>query len=101
MYKALSVGVAVVPQGAHNPQRRRARRWRSFHRGGSVAVYVGLYAMWFLFSVLHALSGVTSMVLYLAYMALSLWGLFLATGTVGFLASFYFTYQIFAAVKAD
>jgi len=51
--------------------------------------------------VLHALSGVTSMVLYLAYMALSLWGLFLATGTVGFLASFYFTYQIFAAVKAD
>ena len=78
-----------------------ARRWRSFHRGGSVAVYVGLYAMWFLFSVLHALSGLTSMVLYLSYMALSLWALFLATGTVGFLSSFYFTYQIFAAVKAD
>ena len=76
-------------------------RWRSFHRGGSVSVYVGLYAMWFLFSVLHALSGVTSMVLYLSYMGLSLWGLFLATGTVGFLSSFYFTYQIFSAVKAD
>ncbi|KAK9828105.1 hypothetical protein WJX81_004518 [Elliptochloris bilobata] len=75
--------------------------WRSFHRGGSVAVYVGLYTMWFLFSVLHALSGLTSMVLYLSYMALSLWGLFLATGTVGFLSSFYFTYQIFSAVKAD
>lgn len=41
------------------------------------------------------------MVLYLSYSALMSWCLFLAMGTVGFLASFIFTVKIFEAVKAD
>lgn len=76
-------------------------RWRSFHRGSSVSLYVGLYALWFLLSTLHALSGFLSMILYLSYMALLLWAIWLAMGAVGFLSSFYFTYQIFGSVKAD
>mmetsp|Transcript_1335 Transcript_1335/g.3985 ORF Transcript_1335/g.3985 Transcript_1335/m.3985 type:complete len:711 (+) Transcript_1335:270-2402(+) len=75
--------------------------WRSFVRGGSVAVYVFLYALGFLFNTLHLLSGTLSVVLYLAYTALMAWGIYLAMGTVGFLCSFWFTYAIFDGVKAD
>ncbi|KAK9828352.1 hypothetical protein WJX74_010345 [Apatococcus lobatus] len=75
--------------------------WRSFYRGSSVSLYVGLYALWFLLSTLHALSGLLSMILYLSYMALLLWAIWLAMGAVGFLSSFYFTCQIFGSVKAD
>lgn len=76
-------------------------RWPSFYRGGSVAFYVGLYSLFFPLTTLHSLSGFLSVVLYLSYMGLILWALYLAMGTVGFLSSFYFTYQIFSAVKAD
>ena len=76
-------------------------RWPSFYRGGSVAFYVGLYSVGFLFNTLHSLSGFLSVLLYLSYMALILWAMYLAMATVGFLSSFYFTYQIFSAVKAD
>lgn len=56
-------------------------------RGGSVAVYVFLYALGFLFNTLHLLSGTLSVVLYLAYTALMAWGIYLAMGTVGFLCA--------------
>jgi transmembrane 9 superfamily protein 2/4 len=58
-------------------------------------------AVGFLVNTLHNLSGPLSMVLYLSYSALMSWCLFLAMGTVGFLASFIFTVKIFEAVKAD
>ena len=76
-------------------------RWRSFHRGGSMALYMGLYSVGFLVNTLHSLSGLVSVVLYLSYMGLVLWAIYLAMGTVGFFASFLFTYKIFGAVKAD
>ena len=66
-----------------------------------MAFYVGLYSIGFLFNTLHSLSGLLSVLLYLSYMALILWAMYLAMATVGFLSSFYFTYQIFSAVKAD
>jgi transmembrane 9 superfamily protein 2/4 len=78
-----------------------ARRWRSFHRGGSVALYIALYSVGFLVNTLHSLSGFVSVFLYLSYMTLVLWGIYLAMGTVGFFASLLFTYNIFSAVKAD
>ncbi len=77
------------------------RRWRSFHRGGSMALYMALYSVGFLVNTLHSLSGLVSVVLYLSYMGLVLWAIYLAMGTVGFFASFLFTYKIFGAVKAD
>jgi transmembrane 9 superfamily protein 2/4 len=76
-------------------------RWRSFRRGGSVAAYVGLYSIGFLFNTLHALSGFVSVALYLSYMGLILWALYLAMGTIGFLSSFLFVYKIFQAIKND
>ena len=77
------------------------RRWRSFLRGGSLALYMALYAVGFLFNTLHLLSGFLSVLLYLSYMVLILWAVYLAMGTVGFASSFLFTYKIFASVKAD
>ncbi|KAL3151993.1 hypothetical protein ABBQ32_001114 [Trebouxia sp. C0010 RCD-2024] len=75
--------------------------WRSFLRGGSLALYMALYAVGFLFNTLHLLSGFLSVLLYLSYMVLILWAVYLAMGTVGFASSFLFTYKIFASVKAD
>ena len=76
-------------------------RWRSFYRGGSVSIYMALYAIGFLFSTLHLFNGFLSSIVYLSYMILILWAIYLAFGTVGFLSSFLFTYKIFASVKAD
>mmetsp|Transcript_1088 Transcript_1088/g.3258 ORF Transcript_1088/g.3258 Transcript_1088/m.3258 type:complete len:662 (+) Transcript_1088:300-2285(+) len=74
--------------------------WTSFARGGSVAVYVAVYAISFLVSTLHNLHGL-SVVVYLCYMGILSYGLFLTMGTVGFLASYYFVFKIFASVKSD
>lgn len=64
-------------------------------------MYVGLYSIGFLFNTLHALSGFVSVLLYLAYMGLTLWAIYLALGTIGFLSSFIFVFKIFQAIKND
>ena len=66
-----------------------------------MAFYIGLYSVGFIFNTVHVLTGLVSVALYLSYMMLLLWAMFLAMGTVGFLSSLLFTYNIFAAVKAD
>lgn len=75
------------------------RRWRSFVRGGSVAFYVFLYSLGFMFNTLHLLSGVLSITLYLTYMGIAVWGLYLGLGTIGFLVSFTFTYLLYSNMK--
>ena len=75
--------------------------WRSFYRGGSIAVYVFLYSIGFLVNTLHNLSGILPVVLYLSYMCLMVWCLSLAMGAIGFLSSYIFTVKIFESVKAD
>ncbi|KAI7844812.1 hypothetical protein COHA_001692 [Chlorella ohadii] len=75
--------------------------WRSYYRGGSIAVYVLVYSIGFLVNTLHKLTGLLPVVLYLSYMGLLVWCLFLAMGTIGFLSSFAFTYAIFNASKSD
>jgi transmembrane 9 superfamily member 2/4 len=74
--------------------------WRSYHRGGAIAAYVLLFALYFLFSKLPAMHGL-SIVLYVAYMSIVVLGTHLAFGAVGFASSFWFVYSIFAAVKSD
>lgn len=58
-------------------------------------------AVAFLVNTLHHLTGFVPIVLYLSYMGLLVWCIFLASGTIGFLSSYLFTYKIFASVKAD
>ena len=76
-------------------------RWGSFHRGGSVAVYILLYALGFLTSSLSTLSGFIPVFIYLCYMSIIILGVYFAMGTVGFLSSYLFVYYIFKAVKSD
>lgn len=75
--------------------------WQSFYRGGSVAFYVALYAVGFLGSSLHNLSGFLPVLTYLSYMSIMILGLFTAMGTVGFASSFIFTYKIMGAIKSE
>ena len=74
--------------------------WRSYNRGGSLAIYVLIYSVGFLFNTLHHLSGMLPIVLYISYMSLLVWCIYLAMGTLGFLSSFAFTYAIFNAAKS-
>lgn len=77
------------------------RRWRSFHRGGSVAVYIALYALGFLASSMSTLAGGIPILIYLCYMTILILGVYFSMGTVGFAASWAFVHIIFRAVKAD
>ena len=74
--------------------------WSSFWRGGSIAWYIMMYAIGFLVTTLHSLSGGLPVILYLSFMTIFVWGVFLASGTIGFLSSLLFTYCIFS-VKLD
>jgi hypothetical protein len=66
-----------------------------------VAFYVALYAVGFLGSSLHNLSGFLPVLTYLSYMSIMILGLFTAMGTVGFGASLLFVYKLFGAIKSD
>ena len=74
--------------------------WRSFHRGGAIAVYLLVYAFVFLYNGLPSMHGL-SVLLYLAYMTVIVLATHLCMGALGFLCSLLFVNSIFAAVKAD
>lgn len=75
--------------------------WKSFFASGSVALYVFLYALNYLLFDLRSLSGSISTALYLGYSILMAFSIMLATGTVGFLMSFWFVHYLFSSVKID
>ncbi|OVA04414.1 Nonaspanin (TM9SF) [Macleaya cordata] len=75
--------------------------WQSFFSSGSVAIYILLYSISYLIFDLHSLSGPVSVALYLGYSFLIVLVIMLATGTVGFLSSFWFVLFIFSSVKVD
>ncbi|KAF5836931.1 Endomembrane protein 70-domain-containing protein [Dunaliella salina] len=75
--------------------------WQSFYRGGSVAVYIAIYALGFLLSSLSTLAGTIPVLIYLSYMTILIVGVYLGLGTVGFAASYTFCKAIFASLKAD
>jgi len=75
--------------------------WQSFWRGGSISIYIIIYAIGFLVTTLHSLTGGLAVTIYLAFMMVFGFGVFLASGTVGFLSSLGFTYVIFKTVKLD
>ncbi|KAL6532723.1 Transmembrane 9 superfamily member 11 [Orobanche gracilis] len=75
--------------------------WKSFFASGSVAVYIFLYSINYLIFDLKSLSGPVSATLYLGYSLLMVIAIMLATGTVGFLSSFWFVHYLFSSVKLD
>jgi transmembrane 9 superfamily protein 2/4 len=75
--------------------------WKAFFASGSVALYVFLYSINYLVFDLHGLNGPVSIVLYLGYSILMVIAIMFATGTIGFLSSFYFVHYLFSSVKLD
>ncbi|KAL5984007.1 Transmembrane 9 superfamily member 11 [Asimina triloba] len=75
--------------------------WKAFFSSGSVAIYIFLYSINYLVFDLRNLSGPVSAALYMGYSLLMVLAIMLATGTVGFLASFWFVQFLFASVKLD
>uniref|UniRef100_A0A2P2M9N0 Transmembrane 9 superfamily member n=1 Tax=Rhizophora mucronata TaxID=61149 RepID=A0A2P2M9N0_RHIMU len=75
--------------------------WKSFFASGSVAIYIFLYAVNYLIFDLKSLSGPVSAMLYLGYSLLMVLAIMLATGTVGFISSFWFVHYLFSSVKLD
>ena len=75
--------------------------WQSFFSSGSVAMYILIYCVNYLVFDLRSLSGPVSATLYLGYSFLMVVAVLLATGSVGFLSSFWFVYFLFSSVKLD
>lgn len=75
--------------------------WKAFFASGSVALYVFLYSINYLVFDLKSLSGPVSAILYLGYSLIMAFAIMLATGTIGFLTSFYFVHYLFSSVKID
>ncbi|PSS21006.1 Transmembrane 9 superfamily member 11 like [Actinidia chinensis var. chinensis] len=75
--------------------------WKSFFASGSVAIYIFLYSINYLIFDLKSLSGPVSATLYLGYSLFMVLAIMLATGTVGFLSSFWFVHYLFSNVKLD
>ncbi len=75
--------------------------WKAFFASGSVALYVFLYSINYLVFDLHGLNGPVSAVLYTGYSILMVIAIMFATGTIGFLSSFYFVHYLFSSVKLD
>nr|CAD1825697.1 unnamed protein product [Ananas comosus var. bracteatus] len=75
--------------------------WKSFFASGSVAIYIFLYSVNYLVFDLKSLSGPISATLYLGYSLFMVIAVMLATGTVGFLSSFWFVHYLFSSVKLD
>ncbi|XP_042512348.1 transmembrane 9 superfamily member 11-like [Macadamia integrifolia] len=75
--------------------------WKSFFASGSVAIYIFLYSINYLIFDLKSLSGPISATLYLGYSLFMVVAIMFATGTVGFLSSFWFVHYLFSSVKLD
>lgn len=74
--------------------------WRAFLTPGSSALYLFLYSIVYFTTKMEIVKTVSTM-LFFGYMFLISLGFFLLTGTMGFLATFYFVEKIYASIKTD
>mmetsp|Transcript_39393 Transcript_39393/g.50262 ORF Transcript_39393/g.50262 Transcript_39393/m.50262 type:complete len:635 (+) Transcript_39393:150-2054(+) len=74
--------------------------WRSFFISGSSAVYLFLYAIWYFITKLNII-GAASCIVYFGNMLIISITFFLLTGSIGFIACFWFVRTIYGAIKVD
>lgn len=74
--------------------------WRSFLTSAFTGVYLFCYSVHYFVTKLQIV-GHTSTFLYFGYTSIMVILFSLLTGTIGFLACFYFVYKIYGAVKVD
>uniref|UniRef100_A0A2I9LPU4 Transmembrane 9 superfamily member n=1 Tax=Centruroides hentzi TaxID=88313 RepID=A0A2I9LPU4_9SCOR len=74
--------------------------WRSFLTSGFTSFYLFIYCIHYFVSKLN-ITGITSTFLYFGYTSIMVFLFFLLTGTVGFIACFWFVRKIYSVVKVD
>ncbi|WIA17971.1 hypothetical protein OEZ85_009460 [Tetradesmus obliquus] len=74
--------------------------WRAYFTSGSSALYLFAYSAFYFYSKLD-ISKLLPQVLYFTYMAMVSYGFFCLTGTIGFVACYWFVRQIYGALKID
>lgn len=74
--------------------------WSSFASGGSTALYVYLYAIYYFFTKTR-MSGVMQVAYYFGYMGIFCIGIFMLTGAVGFFGASIFVHRIYQYIKSD
>lgn len=74
--------------------------WRSFLTSGFTAFYLFVYCVHYFVTKL-SIEGVASTMLYFGYTAIMIFLFFLLTGTIGFMACFWFVRKIYSVVKVD
>ncbi|XP_054741394.1 transmembrane 9 superfamily member 2 [Anastrepha obliqua] len=74
--------------------------WRSFLTSGFTAVYLFIYCCHYFFTKLSIKDG-ASVFLYFGYTCIMVFLFFLLTGTIGFMACFFFIRKIYSVVKVD
>eukprot|EP01041_Mallomonas_annulata_P006757 gene6757-13699_t len=74
--------------------------WRSFLTSGACAGYMLLYAVWYNLTELD-MKGFVPILLYYGYMTIISIAFFLVTGTIGYLACFWFNTKIYGSIKVD
>lgn len=75
-------------------------QWRAFFASGACSFYILFQALIYLIYKM-SLGGFISYVLYIGYSLLLAFTAFVLTGTIGFIASFFFIRKIYASIKID
>lgn len=74
--------------------------WRSFLTSGFTAVYLFIYCCHY-FATKLSIEDAASTFLYFGYTSIMVFLFFLLTGTIGFIACFWFIRKIYSVVKVD
>jgi len=74
--------------------------WRAFLTGGGIALWVLGYGFYYWVSFL-SLDSYANTVLYLAYLFLIVFLVFLVTGAIGFLASYWVVRRLYSTIRLD
>lgn len=74
--------------------------WRSFLTTGITAFYVFVFC-WYVFATQMAIDDIASTIVYFGYTLIMVFFFFLLTGTIGFVACFWFIRRIYGVVNID
>ncbi|KAK5069813.1 Transmembrane 9 superfamily member 2 [Lithohypha guttulata] len=75
-------------------------QWRAFLGSGMTGVYVFVIALWF-WATRISFGGLTGAILYVGYSALIGFLVFVLTGSIGFVSSYWFLFRIYGSIKVD
>lgn len=75
-------------------------QWRAFLGSGMTGGYVFVIALWFWLTRI-SFGGLTGAILYVGYSALIGFLVFILTGSIGFVSSYWFLFRIYGSIKVD